>query len=251
MSILGAVFAQPIAHRGLHDLENNQPENSVEAFDAAVRAGFAVECDLQLSGDNVAVVFHDYTLDRMTAQSGALNDISGDQISRIPLNSADSTIMRFSDFLEMIGDNTPVVVELKSQGENNSELAHAANDAAKDYKGKLAFKSFDPRILSELRAANCKWPIGIVLEKERAKNVNALKGFILRHLLHYPWTKFDFVSCNISDLELPMVRLFRALGYKTMTWTVDTASEMDRAAMHADQIVFEGEAAQLLGQSVG
>lgn len=58
----------PIAHRGLHDRSNGIVENSPSAFGAAMDAGYGIELDLQLSGDGQAMVFHDETLDRLTAE---------------------------------------------------------------------------------------------------------------------------------------------------------------------------------------
>src|SRR4051794_2404055 len=57
--------ARPIAHRGLHDKAKGVIENTVSAALAAVDAGYAIECDVQLTGDGEAVVFHDFTLDRL------------------------------------------------------------------------------------------------------------------------------------------------------------------------------------------
>ena len=51
-----------IAHRGDQDAA---AENTLEAFDAALHAGFPhFEFDVGLSKDGVAVVIHDDTVDR-------------------------------------------------------------------------------------------------------------------------------------------------------------------------------------------
>ena len=39
------------AHRGLHNIKQAIPENSLPAFKAAIAAGFGVELDVQLSSD--------------------------------------------------------------------------------------------------------------------------------------------------------------------------------------------------------
>src|SRR5687767_3344145 len=67
---LGWLTAKPIAHRGLHDAARGVIENCASAFTAAIEAGYAIECDLQLSGDGEAVVFHDETLDRLMVGKG-------------------------------------------------------------------------------------------------------------------------------------------------------------------------------------
>ena len=54
------------AHRGLHG--NGIPENSLAAFRLAAEAGCGIELDVQLSRDGEVMVFHDYTLTRMTGK---------------------------------------------------------------------------------------------------------------------------------------------------------------------------------------
>src|SRR5690349_16856216 len=58
------------AHRGVHGAE--VPENSPGAFAEAIRRGMGIECDVQKSRDGRAMVFHDWSLDRLTALGGAI-----------------------------------------------------------------------------------------------------------------------------------------------------------------------------------
>ena len=60
------LVARPIAHRGLHDPAAGLIENTLAAADAAIAGGYAIECDVQDTADGEAVVFHDFTLDRLT-----------------------------------------------------------------------------------------------------------------------------------------------------------------------------------------
>ena len=53
------------AHRGLHTRDKRVPENSLEAFRLAARAGYGIELDVRLSKDGQVVVFHDDTLLRI------------------------------------------------------------------------------------------------------------------------------------------------------------------------------------------
>ena len=83
---LPAVFlSRPLAHRAYHDKTQGRPENSAAAVRAAVAAGYGIEIDVQPSSDGVAMVFHDETLDRLTAQTGPIN---ARKISAIAIASA-------------------------------------------------------------------------------------------------------------------------------------------------------------------
>ncbi|HET9465640.1 MAG TPA: glycerophosphodiester phosphodiesterase family protein, partial [Gemmatimonadales bacterium] len=75
MNPLLDLSARPvIAHRGA---SGHAPENTLPAFDLAVRQGAdAIELDVRLTADGVPVVFHDATIDRTTGHRGPLSAIS-------------------------------------------------------------------------------------------------------------------------------------------------------------------------------
>ena len=58
------LLQKPVAHRGLHG--NGIPENSMEAFKAAIMSGYPIETDVQLTKDNALLCFHDDSFKRMT-----------------------------------------------------------------------------------------------------------------------------------------------------------------------------------------
>lgn len=244
---LDAIFAQPVAHRGLHNHANGVAENSQSAFARAMRGGYGIECDLQLSGDGVPMVIHDPTLERLAGQNGAVSTLSAGQLGRVVLkDSANGDCPQtFAALLEQVKGATPLVVELKTQSDGRgAQLAEAAVAAARDYAGPLVFKSFEPGLLKSLRRSGYTGAIGIItarFDDEQSKaRLNGWQRFVLRHMLHRPSTKFDFISCNHESLGLPMVRILRQGGMKVMTWTVRSYPEEDAARPHSDQVVFEG-----------
>ena len=54
-----------IAHRGMFD-NIKIPENSLSSFKKALKYNYSIELDIQLTKDNILVVFHDSNLKRMT-----------------------------------------------------------------------------------------------------------------------------------------------------------------------------------------
>ena len=80
---------RPIAHRGLHDSANGVIENTLRAAEAAIAGSFAIECDIQLSADGEAIVFHDETLDRLTDATGPLSALSAAKIAKVRIKGAD------------------------------------------------------------------------------------------------------------------------------------------------------------------
>ena len=60
-------------------------ENSLPAFEAAAKAGYGIELDVQFTSDRQLVVFHDDTLDRMTGVHGWVRDYPWQQVGALPL----------------------------------------------------------------------------------------------------------------------------------------------------------------------
>ena len=67
---VGWLAGHDYAHRGLHGA--GRVENSPSAFAAAIERGMGIECDVQRSRDGEAMVFHDWELDRLTGENGAV-----------------------------------------------------------------------------------------------------------------------------------------------------------------------------------
>lgn len=245
-------FNRPIAHRGMHDATLGATENSASAFDRAITNNFAIECDLQLTGDDKPVVFHDYELQRLTGQSGCVKELSAGQVGRIPLlnNKHQDTPQRFEEMLEQVDGRVQLVVELKAQDEQEATfaLAQTTTNALKNYQGPVVVESFDPDLLLSLRTAGFKGHIGIVVQRHNSypgHPVSPLNDFALRHMIHWPQTKFSFISSDKGSLDLPAVRFWRSRGLPVSTWTIKSQEDAQAAHAHSDQIVFEGFSPQI------
>ena len=53
--------------------------------------------------------------------------------------------------------------------------------------------------------------------------------------------RLNFLAYRVQDLPAPVPGVARnVLGLPLLTWTVRTPEDRQRAARHADQIIFEG-----------
>lgn len=244
----GPSFDRPVAHRGLHDRARGVIENSRSAFEAAIARNFAIECDLQLSSDGVPIVFHDDDLERLTGLKGPVHGRTAAELTATPLlgSAAGDTPQRLDDFLAQIGGRTLLQVELKRQpdAEMAATLAREAGRLITRYEGPMTVESFDPGLLVLIRKAGYRGPLGIITyrydQPSWDKGISDRDRAVLRHLLHWPWTRFRFISCFHQALDLPAVRFFRALGMPVTAWTIRSSEEKRLALAGADQIVFEG-----------
>ncbi len=236
---------RPIAHRGLHHRPEGRIENSLGAASAAIAGDFAIECDVQLTADRDAVVFHDFTLDRLTGASGPIGERRSADLETIALRGSQDCIPTLQHFLSHIGGRVPLVCEIKSRFDGDTRLADRVVEVAAGYEGPLALKSFDPAVIRHLRGCGLSRPLGIVAEADYDDPEWQDLPFALKRdmaeMLHFYETRPDFLSYRVADLPHAVPFLCRtALGLPVMTWTVRTPDQRQGAATWADQMVFEG-----------
>lgn len=234
--------ARPVAHRGLHG--KDIVENSLSAAAAAINANYAVEVDLQLSADGEVVVFHDGTLDRITAEQGEVAARSAAELKKIRLKDTNDTIPLLDDLLALIAGRVPLILELKSPWNGDTTLARKVADILVAYRGPVAVMSFDPDLVAGLRECAPGLPRGIVAERWYLHPDWEFLSFgrkqYLGLLLHLLKTKPHFVA--YAQYDLPAIAPLTArflLGIPLLTWTVRVERERSRVSKWADQIIFE------------
>ena len=240
--------ARPIAHRGLHTRANGIIENSVSAAEAAVERGFSIECDVQLTIDGDAVVFHDFTLERLTDATGDVAGKSAANLSELALKGSKDRISSLKAFLDLIGGRVPLIIEIKSRHDGDWRLSELVATVLAAYEGPVALKSFDPRVIAHLREnaerlGATRYPLGIVAEAryDELKHLPRAARESLAAFLHYPRTRPDFLSWRVDDLPHAIPFLLRTqLDTPVIAWTVRREAQRALAAQWADQIVFEG-----------
>ncbi|PSL21256.1 glycerophosphodiester phosphodiesterase family protein [Shimia abyssi] len=241
----------PLAHRALHDVNDGRPENSRAAVRAAVERGYGIEIDLQLSRDGQAMVFHDYQLDRLTAQSGAVRQRNADELAAISLNGGDEGIPTFSEVLDIVGGRVPVLVELKDQdgalGPNIGALEAATAVAARDYAGPLAVMSFNSQSVLKLAEIAPDIPRGITTESYPAEDWLLVPEEVrarMREIPDYDRVGACFISHEAADLGRDRVAELKTAGAKVLCWTIRSEAEEAEARKVADNVTFEGYLAQ-------
>ena len=237
--------ARPIAHRGLHDKTRRIVENTPGAAKAAIAADYAIECDVQLSRDGEAVVFHDDRLGRLTRARGPVAKRTAAELAAVVFRDSDGRIPTLAGYLGLIAGRVPLICEIKSAFDGDLRLADRVLLVAAGYAGPLAFKSFDPEVIALLRKRGARQPLGIVAERRYADFGWTFLGrerkFSLSNFLHFSDTQPDFLSFWFEDLPSAVPLLCRAgMGMPVMSWTIRTPGQRDQALRHADQIVFEG-----------
>lgn len=250
------LMSLPVAHRALHDLSQGRPENSREAVRAAAGAGYAIEIDVQPSSDGVAMVFHDYTLERLTAEDGPINARTASALGAIPLKGGPGGIPTLAAVLAEVGGRVPLVVELKDSsrvmGATDGVLEKATAAALEGYPGPVAVMSFNP----EMMAAMAQLAPGIArglttcpFREEDLKGVPdaAARAARLTAIADYDRVGASFISHLWKDLGAARVAELKASGAKILSWTLRSPEEEAEARRIADNVTFEGYGATFPG----
>ena len=237
--------ARPVAHRGLHDRLSGIIENMPGAAKAAIDRNFAIECDIQLSADGEAMVHHDDALGRLTDGSGALRDITAAELRAVTFKDTSERMMTLADLCALVEGRVPLVIEVKSHFDGDRKLVARMSQVLAAYRGPAAGMSFDPDQVLALREWMPQLPRGIVAERHydpaEWPQATPAQRRGMQHLRHAFRTRPHFVAYWVDELPSAAPWIARhVFGLPLLTWTVRTPQQRERAARHADQMIFEG-----------
>lgn len=223
------------AHRGLHSRDKSVPENSLEAFELAARAGYGMELDVQLSKDGQVVVFHDDTLERVCGVKARVDELSYEELKKLRLCGTEHTIPLFSEVLTTIRGRGPLIVELKN-GKRNRELCEKTYRLLSDYRGEVCVESFNPFIVAWFRFHAKDLVRGQLAMSARHYDSSMKKpmAFLLSHGFTNVLCRPQFIAYRIGKKPLT-IRLAQLMGAMKVAWT----SHEPKNEKGNDAVIFE------------
>jgi glycerophosphoryl diester phosphodiesterase len=242
-----AAFLKPIAHRGLHDAAKGIIENTVLAFEAAMARGYGIECDVRPAACSTPMVFHDLTLERLIEAEGPIAAREAATLKRLSYRTVGGSMIDLADLLYLVNGRVPLLIEIKSEWEApDARYLEAIAATAAAYRGPIALMSFDPAVMTGIRALAPQIPRGIVSGLFAGDcwwrgKLGPERAYSLSHLLESGPAAPDFYAYDVAALPTPVTRFVReVLGLPLFTWTVRTQEQREVAARWADAPIFEG-----------
>ena len=249
LAIMPRIFNRPdttlfkkryFAHRGLHDDASDAPENSMAAFRKAVEAGLGMELDVQVTKDGVPVVFHDFKLERICGAPGKIADSTYEELQAYTLCDSKERIPRFSELLEMVDGQVPLIVEIKAETANVS-CCGIIDSLLRAYRGPYCIESFNPMVLWWFRRNH-----GDVVRGQLSSNFRRegeywnILYFAMTHLLFNFLTKPDFIAYNHKFSEEPGRRICRRLyRHPAAAWTIRSQQDLEALKGEYDVFIFD------------
>jgi glycerophosphoryl diester phosphodiesterase len=224
------------AHRGGCALG---PENTIAAFDRGLAAGAdGLELDIRLSGDGIAVVCHDETLDRTTNMTGPVSartaaELSGldagyrftDDAGRHPFRGQGVYIPTLREVFARYPD-TPIIVEMKPDSEKMG-LVFAAEVLTAGAVDRVCAAGSGSRSLDAAREAL----------PAMASSASRME---VRLALYRSWAGWPAMRPRYGGYQVPehagslrvvsrrFIRHAHRAGLEVQVWTIDEAADMQR-----------------------
>ncbi|MGH1563147.1 glycerophosphodiester phosphodiesterase [Mumia sp. DW29H23] len=213
------------AHRGgAHYAPNAGIENSLAAFENAVRLGYRyLETDARVSADGTVFAFHDASLDRTTDRTGLLARLPASEIARARIGGREPVPL-LRDVLDAFPD-AQINVDVKEMASVVPTLKAIQDVGAAD---RVCIASFSHRRLSRVRAAAPHLATSasppeiarVMLDPWRAlPAVRRMGATCVQVPTRHGW---------LSIVTPRFVEVAHRLGLEVHVWTIDDPDEMAR-----------------------
>jgi glycerophosphoryl diester phosphodiesterase len=219
------------AHRGA---SASAPENTMEAFRLAVDAGAdAIEIDVHLTADGELAVIHDETLDRTTDRSGAVAELTMDEIreadagarftragdSGFPFAGRDLRVPALPEVLAWLPETSGLVIEIKARAAADAVVA-AVDDHPIQTDNRLSVISFDEATIDRVRELDPRIRTAYLLAPGQPID-DALAWAAGRgHAGVHPWER------DLGEDPLPLLAQAKLLGLEVGCYVVNDPARM-------------------------
>ncbi len=208
-----------IAHRGVFN-NNDIPENSILAFRKAMKMNWAFELDVQLTKDNVLVVFHDDDLKRMTGVNKNVRDIDYNELCGCHLLNTKEKIPTLEEVLKLVKGRVLIDIEVKNT-KKIQETCQILLKTLEKYPYSYVLKSFNPKIVRYLKK-HSDYEVGYLIH---SKYKSSLLRIIMQSSFMIHYSKADYLAIHKKLLKTKKFQHL-SLKYPIMVWTIQNKEEI-------------------------
>jgi len=228
----------PFAHRGLHTNDQIVPENSMLAFARAIKEGYAIELDVQLSADEKVIVFHDDDIFRMTGTNKNLAEMDWDHLKELSLLDSSQHIPLFEDVLSFVAGQVPLLIEIKSRS-RVGKLEKTLLNILKSYSGPFAIQSFNPFTVGYFKKMAPEIIRGQLSGSFDGEDLPFYQKLLLKYLLLNCVSSPHFIAYETGCLPDWLGKRLKRRHIILLTWTVRSQAEAEQLPAYIDNIIFE------------
>ncbi len=214
------------AHRGA---SKAAPENTLPAFEAAIRLGAdGVELDVQYASDGALVIFHNATLEKTSDGTGRVTAHTLEELRALDAGSwfdpafAGTRIPTLDEALDLLKGKLLINIELKVLDTLSSGLGPDTVKAvhARGMADQVVISSFNPFALRRAKQAGPEIECALLL-------ANDLPGW-MRWGVTRRYSRADGLHPDFIMVDETYVARARKHGLPVRVWTVDDEADMRR-----------------------
>lgn len=202
-----------IAHRGASAYE---PENTLRAFDLAIRQGAQmIEMDLHATRDNQVVVIHDFTLDHTTNLKGRVSQLTLAEIKQADAGKGER-VPTLEETLDLTIGKVRLYLEIKDPRAAEETLRIVRARRCQD---EVMLASFDLELMRRLGDAVRDIELGVILGNDTLHPA-------VRWREAFPWRTLRHIRYQTLCMQARLcfgylARRIKAESKKLYVWTVD------------------------------
>lgn len=217
------VQTKVFAHRGL---KKHYPENTIGAFDSALRYGAdGLELDVRLTKDNELVIMHDDTVDRMSDGTGYVRELLFSDIKELIISNKGKQSVKHEkvpslrEVAERYSHQDVLLnIELKLFAWDRKDFLEAIEPYISLFnKDKLIFSSFDHVILKELLKLDSELNVAPI---SHGALINT-EDYLQKH--EFKSLHFKYTTRTIEEINKLKVK-----GYLLRPYTINSPDVMNR-----------------------
>ncbi len=218
------------AHRGAN---REAAENTRTAFDKALRYPIdGIETDVQLSRDEIAVLWHDRDLKKLELPGKRIDDFDLAQLQAMDFaahfgaSAAAEGVMQLREFVAVYRTRCRLLLEIKNRdwetvARQELKVRQTLALAGPVSDDRILASSFNLDSLVYAHRIDPAFPLVFNLEPEHDVD------FARRTLTAHPF--LHGLCVHISTLDVDMVGLVRERGKRIAVYTCNSEAEIDRA----------------------
>lgn len=206
-----------IAHRGVYD-NKGVYENTLLAFEKAMKLNYIIEADVRMLIDGTLVVFHDKDMERLLHLEGNVEKLSYEELSFI----AKYPVPTLEEVLNLLKGTVPLIIELKTV-KRRGIFESKVMELLDNYEGKYAIQSFHIKTLKWFDKNRPNVIIGYLVNKKNLSKLHLFK-------------KFDFININMEIINDEKLKLLKA-KYLVLGYTVRTKEELKLKQHYYDNLI--------------
>lgn len=213
---------EALAHRGYPP---KFPENTMSSYEAAFNLGFTyLELDVHLSKDNVPVLMHDPTVDRMTNGKGLIKNFTFKELQALTVGQ-NERIPTLTEALEFSKNKMNISIEMKQEGNLYHGIEEIVLRKIKEagMLNQVYVNSFDHYSIVNMRNLSKEIELGIIQPGASPAVFPFMKEINAKYL-----------SVKIEFITDEYVQLCRESGIQIVVWPVDYEWQYDIVKRYPD-----------------